>query len=113
MTARDSPPLQLLTLRVNAVEHALPVDPVQRLSSVLRETLGLTGTKIGCHAGDCGACTVLLDGEAVCACLVACGQCAGREVTTVEALAGVGAVDAGTCCFFVICGNDNGVLRNR
>ncbi|MEO8079665.1 MAG: molybdopterin cofactor-binding domain-containing protein, partial [Caldimonas sp.] len=48
---------------------------------------GLTGTKIGCHAGDCGACTVLLDGEQVCACIVAVGQCAGRGVTTVEGLA--------------------------
>jgi aldehyde oxidoreductase len=59
-----------------------------RLSDVLRDELGLTGTKIGCHAGDCGACTVLLDGEQVCACLVAAGQCEGREVTTVEGLAG-------------------------
>ena len=57
-----------------------------RLADVLREELGLTGTKIGCNAGDCGACTVLLDGEQVCACLVAVGQVAGRAVTTVEGL---------------------------
>ena len=59
----------------------------QRLSDTLRDELGLTGTKIGCNAGDCGACTVLLDGQQVCACLTATGQCAGREVSTVEGLA--------------------------
>jgi CO/xanthine dehydrogenase Mo-binding subunit/aerobic-type carbon monoxide dehydrogenase small subunit (CoxS/CutS family) len=54
---------------------------------VLRDDLGLTGTKVGCDAGDCGACTVLFDGEPVCACLVATGQVAGHEITTVEGLA--------------------------
>ena len=58
-----------------------------RLSSVLRDELGLTGTKVGCDAGDCGACTVLLDGEPVCACLVPAAQVAGRSVRTVEGLA--------------------------
>ena len=61
--------------------------PGSRLSLVLRDHLGLTGTKVGCDAGDCGACTVLLDGEQVCACLVPLGQVAGRSVTTVEGLA--------------------------
>lgn len=60
---------------------------IERLSRVLREELGLTGTKVGCDAGDCGACTVLLDGEPVCACLVAAGQAEGCEITTVEGLA--------------------------
>jgi aldehyde oxidoreductase len=73
---------------VNGELRDLPVEPTRRLSDVLRDDLGLTGTKVGCAAGDCGACTVLLDGEQVCACLVAVGQCAGREVTTVEGLAG-------------------------
>jgi CO/xanthine dehydrogenase Mo-binding subunit/aerobic-type carbon monoxide dehydrogenase small subunit (CoxS/CutS family) len=59
----------------------------RRLSDVLRDDLGLTGTKVGCSAGDCGACTVLLDGEQVCACLVAGAQCAGRSIETVESLA--------------------------
>jgi aldehyde oxidoreductase len=60
--------------------------PVTRLAAALRDDLGLTGTKIGCDAGDCGACTVLLDGRQVCSCLVAMGQVAGRSVETVEGL---------------------------
>ena len=61
--------------------------PVTRLAVALRDDLGLTGTKVGCDAGDCGACTVLLDGRQVCACLVAVGQVEGRAVDTVEGLA--------------------------
>jgi CO/xanthine dehydrogenase Mo-binding subunit/aerobic-type carbon monoxide dehydrogenase small subunit (CoxS/CutS family) len=57
-----------------------------RLADVLRDELGLTGTKIGCNAGDCGACTVLLDGRQVCSCLIALGQAEGRKVVTVEGL---------------------------
>ena len=68
--------------------------PARRLADTLRDDLGLTGTKIGCNAGDCGACTVLLDGEQVCACLTATGQCAGREVVTVEGLAQAGELNA-------------------
>ena len=69
--------------------RAVEVDaaPASRLTRVLRDHLGLTGTKVGCDAGDCGACTVLLDGEQVCACLVPLGQVQGRSVTTVEGLA--------------------------
>lgn len=72
---------------VNGRAVAVSASPLQRLSRVLRDNLGLTGTKVGCDAGDCGACTVLLDGDAVCACLVALGQVEGCEVTTVEGLA--------------------------
>ena len=61
--------------------------PVARLSSVLRDEIGLTGTKVGCDAGDCGACTVLVDGEPVCACLMPLAGVEGREVRTVEGLA--------------------------
>jgi aldehyde oxidoreductase len=65
-----------------------------RLAYVLRDELGLTGTKIGCDAGDCGACTVLLDGRQVCACLTPLAQAEGREVTTVEGLAAKGKLSA-------------------
>ncbi len=60
--------------------------PFRRLSDVLRDDLGLQGVKVGCNAGDCGACTVLLDGRPVCACLVAVGQVTGQSVVTVEGL---------------------------
>ena len=72
---------------VNGRHVTLTVEPATRLSDALRCELGLTGTKIGCNAGDCGACTVLMDGAEVCACLVAVGQCAGAAITTVEGLA--------------------------
>ncbi len=77
----------LLTFSVNGRSAEVNVPGARRLSRVLRDDLGLTGTKVGCDAGDCGACTVLLDGEPVCACLVAAGQVSGCEVTTVEGLA--------------------------
>ena len=67
--------------------------PVTRLVAALRDDLGLTGTKVGCDAGDCGACTVRLDGRQVCSCLVAMGQMQGRTVETVEGLAN-GSLDA-------------------
>ncbi|MEY2414279.1 MAG: aldehyde oxidoreductase, partial [Acidobacteriaceae bacterium] len=69
-------------------EHVVSVctRPEKRLSRVLRDQLGLTGTKVGCDAGDCGACTVLLDQEPVCACLVAVGQIENRAITTIEGL---------------------------
>jgi CO/xanthine dehydrogenase Mo-binding subunit/aerobic-type carbon monoxide dehydrogenase small subunit (CoxS/CutS family) len=74
-------------LRVNGRAVTVDAPPIRRLSEVLRDDLGLTGTKIGCDAGDCGACTVRLDGEPVCACLVSLGQVDGRDIATVEGLA--------------------------
>jgi aldehyde oxidoreductase len=62
-------------------------DPRTRLSSYLRDVAGLKATKVGCDAGDCGACSVLIDGEPACACLVALGQVSGREVVTMEGVA--------------------------
>ena len=73
-----------LSLRVNGVERALTVPPLRRLLDVLREELALTGTKEGCGEGECGACTVLLDGLPVNSCLVPAFQIEGRRVETVE-----------------------------
>src|SRR5437763_1636865 len=75
-----------LQFSVNGESVCASVPPTERLSRVLREHLGLTGTKVGCDAGDCGACTVLLNSQPVCSCLVAAGQVQGCEVTTVEGL---------------------------
>ncbi|HMA14770.1 MAG TPA: 2Fe-2S iron-sulfur cluster-binding protein, partial [Kiloniellaceae bacterium] len=79
---------EALRFTLNGKAVAIAADPRERLSELLRHGLGATGTKVGCNAGDCGACTVLVDGEALCACLMACGQAEGRAVTTVEGLAG-------------------------
>jgi CO/xanthine dehydrogenase Mo-binding subunit/aerobic-type carbon monoxide dehydrogenase small subunit (CoxS/CutS family) len=77
-----------LDFTVNGEAARLRCAPSTRLSDLLREQLGLRGTKVGCNAGDCGACTVLLDGRPVCACLVPAGQVEGRHVETAESLAG-------------------------
>ncbi|NMJ42864.1 molybdopterin-dependent oxidoreductase [Roseomonas sp. JC162] len=75
----------MTALTVNGTRHEVDADPFAPLSDTLRVGLGLTGTKEGCNAGDCGACTVLLEGAQVCACLVATAQAEGAEITTVEA----------------------------
>ncbi len=71
---------------LNGVEVTPEAPPMARLLDVLREQCGLTGTKEGCGEGECGACTVLIDGEAVCSCLVPAAQVEGAEVTTIEGL---------------------------
>ena len=76
-----------MTLRVNGEEHEVLFHAYKTLLEVLREELGLTGTKHGCELGECGACAVLLDGEPVLSCLELAVQCEGREVQTVEGLA--------------------------
>jgi carbon-monoxide dehydrogenase small subunit len=72
---------------VNGRAYAVEINPNQTLLDLLRDTLGLTGTKRGCEIGECGACTVLLDGAAVNSCLVLAPQAEGRNITTVEGLA--------------------------
>jgi xanthine dehydrogenase YagT iron-sulfur-binding subunit len=79
-------------LRVNGVRHELRLDPRVTLLDALRERLGLTGTKKGCDQGACGACTVLADGRRVLSCLTLAVTCEGREITTIEGLAGEGAL---------------------
>ncbi len=76
-----------VTLRINGKPHALSVEPRVTLLDLLRERLQLTGTKKGCNYGECGACTVHLDGRRVNACMVLAVQADGREVTTIEGLA--------------------------
>jgi aldehyde oxidoreductase len=75
-----------IEISVNGKRTPVHAPPIERLSKFLREELGLTGTKVGCEAGDCGACTVLIGGKAACSCLIAVGQLDGAEVTTVEGL---------------------------
>jgi aldehyde oxidoreductase len=86
-TASPQPGIQIpITFSVNGRKVTARISPMERLSKVLRERLGLTGTKVGCDAGDCGACTVMVDRDPVCSCLVAAGQIEGREITTIEGL---------------------------
>jgi|APFre7841882724_1041349.scaffolds.fasta_scaffold00599_11 CO/xanthine dehydrogenase Mo-binding subunit/aerobic-type carbon monoxide dehydrogenase small subunit (CoxS/CutS family) len=84
---------ETMAFSVNGAARAVACHPGERLADVLRDRLGLTGTKIGCNAGDCGACTVLVDGRQVCACITAVGQVEGRSVVTVEGLARDGRLD--------------------
>jgi len=79
-------PLAALGFTVNGRPRRVRVPPMKRLLDVLREDCGLTGSKEGCGEGECGACTVLLDGEPVNSCLVAAGQCHGSRIVTVEGL---------------------------
>ena len=75
-----------ITLTVNGCAHTVAAEPRQLLVDVLRGPLGLTGTHVGCDTSQCGACTVLLDGQAVKSCTVLAVQAAGRTVTTIEGL---------------------------
>ncbi len=75
-----------VTLLINGERHRMAVEPRWTLLHVLRETLGITGTKVGCERGECGACTVLIDGAARYACLTLAVEAEDHEVTTVEGL---------------------------
>ena len=77
-----------MQIRLNGSSIEVAASPAARLLDVLREEYGLTGTKEGCGEGECGACTVLVDGEAVCSCLIPMSQVDGAEVVTIEGLGG-------------------------
>ena len=81
----------MITLRVNGAAHALDVLPEMPLLWVLRDVLRLTGTKFGCGIGQCGACTVHVDGRAARSCQLAVGSLVGRAITTIEGLSASGA----------------------
>ena len=78
----------LVTLRVNEHDHPLALDPRTTLLDAVREHLGLTGTKVGCNHGTCGACTVHIDGRRQLACLVLAAAAQGRDIRTIEGLSG-------------------------
>ena len=77
----------MIAIRVNGTEQSVDAEPRRTLLDALRHNLGLTGAKKACDMGNCGACTVQLDGRAVYSCLVLAVDCAGHEVTTIEGLA--------------------------
>ena len=76
-----------LQLKINQIDYSLTVGPYESLNRVIRERLGLTGTKKGCDYGGCGSCTVLVDGRPVYSCMYPALRAEGKEVTTVEGLA--------------------------
>lgn len=76
-----------LTLTINGQEHSAEVYPMARLLDVIREEFKLTGTKEGCGEGECGACTVIMDGRIVNSCLIPAAQAQGADITTIEGLA--------------------------
>jgi len=77
---------KIIKLVVNGKEHSLEISTNETLAEVLREKLNLTGAKIGCNRGECGACTVLIDGKAILSCLTLAIECGGKEVLTIEGL---------------------------
>src|SRR5437667_8062658 len=78
------------TLLVNGVQYSVDAEPETPLLWVLRDSIGLTGTKYGCGIGQCGACTVLIDGAAVRSCFMQAGRAVGRRITTIEGLSADG-----------------------
>ncbi|MGN1350282.1 MAG: (2Fe-2S)-binding protein [Anaerovoracaceae bacterium] len=78
---------QLITLNINGEDYDLRVFPTDILADVLRKEAGLTGTKKGCGQGDCGACSVIIDGKSVVSCLTLAIACQGKKITTIEGIA--------------------------
>ncbi len=87
MRGRRQVAKQNIELIINGDRYQVAVQPWQTLAEVLREELNLTGTKVGCNQGDCGACTVLVDGRSVSSCLTLAMEVAHKEITTIEGLA--------------------------
>lgn len=81
-----------ITFKLNGTDTTVDISPDRRVVDLFREDLGLTGTKEACGAGDCGACTILVNGESRLSCLMLAGQLDGREITTVEGLADGGSL---------------------
>ena len=79
---------QIIKLKVNGIEREVMVEPWWSLARVLRDALSLTGTKIGCEVGDCGACTVLIDGRAVKSCIYLAVKARDKDIVTIEGLKG-------------------------
>ncbi len=93
-TARSSTQEAVVVhLTVNGADHEIIVDPRRTLLDALRENLSLTGAKPGCNMGNCGACTVHVDGEAVYSCLLLAVECEGTQITTIEGLTRDGELD--------------------
>jgi carbon-monoxide dehydrogenase small subunit len=76
-----------ITLRINGKIHTIEVSSNELLSDVLRKRLGLTGTKVGCEAGECGACTIIMDGQTILSCLTLAIECEGKDILTIEGMA--------------------------
>ena len=82
-----------IRFKINGIDKVINTDPTRRLLDFLREEFNLTGAKEGCGEGECGACTIILDGKAVHACLIMTGQIDGSELITIEGLADSGQLD--------------------
>lgn len=83
---------KILSLTVNETAYEVAVKPWQTLLEVIRDELGLTGTKRGCEIGTCGVCTVIIDGKAILSCLTLAAECEGRAITTIEGIATAGSL---------------------
>ncbi len=99
---------KLISLKVNGMDYDIAADTSTTLVDVLREDLGLTGVKKGCDDGDCGACTILMDGKAAASCTTLAAAAQGHEITTIEGLAKKGKLhpmqQAFIDCFAIQCG---------